>query len=161
MVFGFSSDQNHRSDLPALDLGRTGHPAVGACATYKTTAPSALEVDLGKFTAVASGVCTAGGVINQPFVGLSNSEILIKQDPYFVQPTPSSLDYSELFAEEFAVRTGRINTPAPVPFLDSMMGLLCSNQAVNAFYNTLQPPTTLILNQNFCPAAIPSDFNTR
>lgn len=146
------------SDLYFFDNGDKTHAKPATCGTF-SQGISDLELDLGIPTAISTPVCT-GSTVNQPFQGLKNSDIAKKQSPYFVSPSVDS-QFRELFAAQFALKTGRIGSPDPLPFIDSYVTNVfrCTYIATVAYYNTLNPPSSnTILQQNNCPLPAAGDW---
>lgn len=152
------------SDLYYIDHGNSqnGNQPLNTCGLYDSVSISGLEQDLGLPTANTTPVCT-GSTENSPYIGKTNSQIATNQDPYFVNPPPTSIAYEDIFAELFAVRTGNIGSPAPLPFFDhwAPSGLHCSYLAVQLYYDTQQPPTSSQLSANDCPVPASGTWNSQ
>ena len=147
------------SDLWRLDHGKSGNQAPQTCAVFGNVAPSALEYDINITPAggeIAGQICT-NNVVNAQLSGKTNSQILIKQEPYFAAPstqTPPGGTYDDAFAETFKKSVSHA-TPDILPVIDGVLqtnNLPCIKFVVQTYISTLAPPTTAQLNTAVCPS---------
>ena len=138
------------SDFYSIVNGSGGRAKPQTCTVFGSVTPSQLELDLGYPGAVNGPVCT-NNVVNSQFKGLTNLQIAQKQDRYFVNP--STLLYSELWAQEFAITT--LNTDHPtLSQLDAEFHsgyYPCTRAALEAFYTTVAPPLWRISQRRVAP----------
>jgi len=118
------------------------------CNVWGTTVPSDYEV-WPPSGGNPGAVCNTQGQVNKPYAGKNNEDIADVATGYFfvdkIDGGPSPL-YAELFAEEWAAKTGR-NAPPVFPLMDGgplAHGFSCTAFAILWFFDTLAPPPSNI-----------------
>ncbi|MBZ0186298.1 MAG: hypothetical protein K8F91_08630, partial [Candidatus Obscuribacterales bacterium] len=127
--------------------------------TSPNLAPSSLEVDLG---ASAGAVCESGGSglqIKTAYQGMNPTAIVKQKGPYFFNPAAAN-EFSELWAQEFAIKSGAQN---PTNFLQMTNRIIttnsspvpdfrCTRLVMQTYWDFLRPPTSNELTAQGCPA---------
>jgi hypothetical protein len=135
------------------------------CFLFSTVRPDALEVALSAGHGDPEGaVCEVqagkGIVPAGRWQKSSPSAIAAAKMPYFTGPDPAFGRYADVWAQLFALHTGRTGDPALLPFADHVLAILlpCANDVLGAFQASGKPPVTY---QEGCPHEPADAFHER
>ena len=110
-----------------------------ACLTFGNSTPSGVES--GWPATHLPAVCNFNNVENATYVKKSNVAIAALVSAYFVNPSPASLKYQDVWAQLMVLQGGGPGSPDIVPVTDSLLSnFKCSAWAARSYYLFNVPP---------------------